>query len=602
MSWPGRSHSTAYEWYAVTDDGIATRTSPTWTFTTVGAPSNSPPNVTNPGDQSNAEGEVVDLPIEATDPDSDPLSYSASGLPDGLTIDAETGEITGTVGPGAADNSPYSVTVTVTDNQAAPVDVMFTWTIAPNTSISGTVSKAGGAGPLVGSYVTAYDSTTAAWTNYGVTDAGGAYAINLPAGSYKLLVQTNTAGYPDTWHGGSTFANATTVVVDGAETVNITIAPNTSISGTVSKAGGAGPLVGSYVTAYDSTTAAWTNYGVTDAGGAYAINLPAGSYKLLVQTNTAGYPDTWHGGSTFANATTVVVDGAETVNITIAPNTSISGTVSKAGGAGPLVGSYVTAYDSTTAAWTNYGVTDAGGAYAINLPAGSYKLLVQTNTAGYPDTWHGGSTFANATTVVVDGAETVNITIAPNTSISGTVSKAGGAGPLVGSYVTAYDSTTAAWTNYGVTDAGGAYAINLPAGSYKLLVQTNTAGYPDTWHGGSTFANATTVVVDGAETVNITIAPNTSISGTVSKAGGAGPLVGSYVTAYDSTTAAWTNYGVTDAGGAYAINLPAGSYKLLVQTNTAGYPDTWHGGSTFANATTVVVDGAETVNITIAPN
>ncbi len=89
--------------------------------------------------------------------------------------------------------------------------------------------------------------------------------------------------------------------------------------------------------------------------------------------------------------------------------------------------------------------------------------------------------------------------------------------------MTAYDATTATWTNYGVTDAAGAYAINLPAGSYKLLVQTNTAGYPDTWYGGSTFANATTVVVDGAETVNITVAPSTSISGTVSKSGGRDP-------------------------------------------------------------------------------
>ena len=93
--------------------------------------------------------------------------------------------------------------------------------------------------------------------------------------------------------------------------------------------------------------------------------------------------------------------------------------------------------------------------------------------------------------------------------------------------MTAYEASSATWTNYGVTDAGGAYAVNLPAGSYKLLVQTNTAGYPDTWYGGTSFANATTVVVDGAETVNITVdRRNTSISGTVSKAGGAGPLVG----------------------------------------------------------------------------
>ena len=353
--------------------------------------------------------------------------------------------------------------------------------------------------------MTAYDASTATWINYDETDATGAYAINLPAGSYKLLIQTNTAGYPDTWYGGTTFANATTVVVDGAETVNITVTGSTSVSGTVSKSGGAGPLVGSYVTAYDASTATWTNYDETDATGAYAINLPAGSYKLLIQTNTAGYPDTWYGGTTFANATTVVVDGAETVNITVTGSTSVSGTVSKSGGAGPLVGSYVTAYDASTATWTNYDETDATGAYAINLPAGSYKLLIQTNTAGYPDTWYGGTTFANATTVVVDGAETVNITVTGSTSVSGTVSKSGGAGPLVGSYVTAYDASTATWTNYDETDATGAYAINLPAGSYKLLIQTNTAGYPDTWYGGTTFANATTVVVDGAETVNITV-------------------------------------------------------------------------------------------------
>ena len=368
-------------------------------------------------------------------------------------------------------------------------------------------------------------------------------------------------------------------MVDGAETVNVTIAPNTSVSGTISKSGGAGPLVGSYVTAYEASSATWTNYAVTDASGAYLLNLPAGNYKLLIQTNTAGYPDTWYGGSTFASATVVVVDGAETVNVTIAPNTSVSGTISKSGGAGPLVGSYVTAYEASSATWTNYAVTDASGAYLLNLPAGNYKLLIQTNTAGYPDTWYGGSTFASATVVVVDGAETVNVTIAPNTSVSGTISKSGGAGPLVGSYVTAYEASSATWTNYAVTDASGAYLLNLPAGNYKLLSPDQHRGLSRHLVRGSTFASATVVVVDGAETVNVTIAPNTSVSGTISKSGGAGPLVGSYVTAYEASSATWTNYAVTDASGAYLLNLPAGNYKLLIQTNTAGYPDTWYSGS-----------------------
>ena len=37
MAWPGRAPSTGYERYAVTTDGVASRTSPTWTFTTVGS-------------------------------------------------------------------------------------------------------------------------------------------------------------------------------------------------------------------------------------------------------------------------------------------------------------------------------------------------------------------------------------------------------------------------------------------------------------------------------------------------------------------------------------------------------------------------------------
>ena len=73
-----------------------------------------------------------------------------------------------------------------------------------------------------------------------------------------------------------------------------------------------------------------------------------------------------------------------------------------------------------------------------------------------------------------------------------------------------------------LTDAGGAYAINLPAGNYKLLIQPNTAGYPDHWYGGRRFATATTVVVDGANTVNITVTGRPSPWRARSQDGGAG--------------------------------------------------------------------------------
>jgi VCBS repeat-containing protein len=229
MAWPGRAPSTAYEWYAVTNDGTATRTSPTWTFTTAGAPTNSPPNVTNPGPQTSAEGEVVDLAIEATDPDSDPLAYSAAELPDGLTINASTGQITGTVGPGAAASSPYNVTVTVSDGQAAPVDVMFTWTVNATTfTLSGDVTTSGG--PLAGTFVYIFSATGQSYIGAATMGPGAAYSIAVPAGSYKAYVQTNNPGYPDQWIGGSSYETASPIAVSANTSQDLLLAsPPTSL-------------------------------------------------------------------------------------------------------------------------------------------------------------------------------------------------------------------------------------------------------------------------------------------------------------------------------------------------------------------------------------
>ena len=72
---------------------------------------NRPPVITSPGDQSDVEGTAVTLALVANDPDGDTLSYSATSLPPGLSLDASTGNITGTVSVGAAAGSSYSVTV-----------------------------------------------------------------------------------------------------------------------------------------------------------------------------------------------------------------------------------------------------------------------------------------------------------------------------------------------------------------------------------------------------------------------------------------------------------------------------------------------------------
>ncbi|MBI2204319.1 MAG: putative Ig domain-containing protein [Candidatus Rokubacteria bacterium] len=88
---------------------------------------NSGPRVTNPGDQTSAEGASASLQITATDPDADGLSYTATGLPAGLAIVGTTGAITGTLGYEVAGT--YAVTVTVIDGKGGTGTTSFTWTV-----------------------------------------------------------------------------------------------------------------------------------------------------------------------------------------------------------------------------------------------------------------------------------------------------------------------------------------------------------------------------------------------------------------------------------------------------------------------------------------
>ena len=86
--------------------------------------------VTNPGTRTGTVGTAASLQIQATDSASgQTLSYSATGLPAGLAINASTGLISGT--PTASGNN--TVIVTVKDTTGATGTASFAWNISGGT-------------------------------------------------------------------------------------------------------------------------------------------------------------------------------------------------------------------------------------------------------------------------------------------------------------------------------------------------------------------------------------------------------------------------------------------------------------------------------------
>jgi subtilase family serine protease len=120
--------------------------------------------VTNPGSKTGTVGTATSLQISASDSGGLALTYSATGLPTGLSINASSGLISGT--PSAAGT--FSVTVTAKDSTNASGSATFTWTI----------STSGGGGCSGQKLLNpGFESGAASWTQTsGVINTDGTYA------------------------------------------------------------------------------------------------------------------------------------------------------------------------------------------------------------------------------------------------------------------------------------------------------------------------------------------------------------------------------------------------------------------------------------------
>jgi len=209
----------------------------TWT---VNNPGGNTVALTNPGALSNTINKAIaTVAIRASDNQANQtLTYSATGLPAGLSINASTGSITGT--PTTAGTG--SVTVTATDATSASGTTTFTWTITSPTTMA-VASPGNQSTPLntaiAGLQIVASDGTanpltyTASGLPSGLTLSASTGLITGKTGtrtqtaSVTITVTDATAGVSGSTSFTWKVANTITVTSPGNQTSthNVAIAP-----------------------------------------------------------------------------------------------------------------------------------------------------------------------------------------------------------------------------------------------------------------------------------------------------------------------------------------------------------------------------------------
>jgi PKD repeat protein len=271
------------------------------TLTITVAAAGAAPIVISPPNAPGTVGTVDTYPIVAT---GLPTSYTATGLPPGLTLNPLTGTISGTpTTPGT-----YVVTITATNSGGTSAPVTLTIVVAPSGSAPVITNVASGYVPgAVGSVFSTYTiAATGSPTSYTAT--------NLPPGLTLNSLTGAISGTP-------TAAGTYTVTVTAANgSGSGTLALGFAIASVAATSPTGGPVITSPASATGSTGSPFSGLTIAGTGsptGFTATGLPPG---LTINGSTgaiSGTPTTW---GTYTVAITATNSGGtttSTVDITI---------------------------------------------------------------------------------------------------------------------------------------------------------------------------------------------------------------------------------------------------------------------------------------------
>jgi VCBS repeat-containing protein len=220
---PGYNGSDTFTYTATDAQGASATATVTITVVSVNTPPS--PSGTPLTNASLIDGQAVSIDAAAafSDPDGPALSYSATGLPSGLVIDAATGLISGTLPPDASAGGTagvYTVTVTADDGDGGVSAQTVQFTIGNPGPSAANDTASGGEDTAITGNVLANDSDDDSLTaSLASGPAHGSVTLNAD-GSYSYIASANFNG-SDSFTYTVTDAQGATATA----TVSITVTP-----------------------------------------------------------------------------------------------------------------------------------------------------------------------------------------------------------------------------------------------------------------------------------------------------------------------------------------------------------------------------------------
>ena len=481
-------------------------------------------------------------------------------------------------------------------------------------SITGTISVPSGYElvdewdyPAVGVFVfpTAADGTmdsTSTSSLYGDVLADGSFSVDgLVPGSYFLYINSRIEGVSGEWYNNSATSATAQPVATGTGTSPIELGTGFDLTVTVKT--GSTPLKDARVTV--KAVGGINNYFdddfTTPASGKIVIpNLPAGSYEVYVEMSIDGVWTTRYatldGAGSSTSTLITAVDDTIAAGLTFPAPTYTTVTVVDPTGK-PVVNAWVDAIavsdgienDDVPNLSGGNGYTNKSGVVSLRTqPDTEYTLVAEGTFPTSYNQYLGGiveyteGAFADVKTFNSSESANVTFALAAGGKITGVV-KSTAAKPIVGADVEVFEFNGSDWvgTGYARTGTTGAYSVSVKPGSYKVgfsTTRTNTPNFlADYEYGVTDITSLATVYVgkNAVATVNKTLAPGGTLTGTVANAAGV-VLSGANVTPIliegDTRTPLFGHSSGTVKGVFSLVGLPTGTYALSVESNLVANP------------------------------